>query len=118
MGKLYFNQVCVLAIFKKWCCIWILHPVGSHDSLHQMSTLTSSTQNENQQKHGDHNDKSLLDKTEVVSKLVYGNNIETDIEQEPQNQIAVQELSQTETVKPTEKVLPHSSPSSTVKGNV
>ena len=78
-----------------------------------MSTLTSSPQNENQQEHGDHDDKSLLGKT---AKLVYGNNIETDIEQEPQNQIAVQEPMQPETVKITETVLPHSSHSSTVKG--
>ena len=72
----------------------IPHPVGSY---------------ENQQHQGNDN---LCDKAtpEVVSKLVFGYNIERDVEQDPQNHTVVQAESQSGTIKSREKVLQDSRP--------
>ena len=64
---------------------------------------------ENQQHQG--NDNLCGEVTpDVVSKLVFGNNIERDMEQDPQNHTVVQAESQPGTVKSREKVLQDSRP--------
>ena len=81
------------------------HPVGSQNSVHQVSSLASSQQDKDEQKQGDHHDGQVT--PEVVSRPVYSSNIE---ELQSQKETVVQEESQEETVPATrENLLPYSS---------
>ena len=75
------------------------HPVGSQNSVHQVSSLASSQQDKDKQQQGDHDDN---DDGQVTP--------ERNIELQSQKQTVVQEESQEETVPTTrENLLPYGS---------
>ena len=96
-------------------CMYILHSVGNYDSsLHQVTTLPSLPEGDDQQQQSYLENDDVSDKEVVPKNNTFDDNVEANTLQEPENE--VQEESQRGTVNSKECVVPHSNPLSIITG--